>query len=140
MASLRFVIFAFCCFLYQLQQAVAPPPTNIEAYKPSTDFPSNVQESNTGFGDMADLNKMLTKLQHNIDDINVRQKIMEAQMKSPFSFESGRMAAAILDTSQPSATFRDRKILSANGRFLQISPDGTVNGTLDRNPYSKKIV
>lgn len=148
MAPFGFVIVAFCCFFYQLQQVVAPPPpppppTNIEAYKPKTDFPSNVQDSNTGFGDMVNLNKMLTKLQHNIDDINVRQKIMEAQMKSPFGFESSRMEAAIdfMDTSRPSVVHRNRKIVSATGVFLQIFPDGTANATKDiRSPYSKKIV
>ena len=143
MAPFGLLTFACYCFFYQLQQVVAPPPATIEAYKPSTDSSSNVQESNSGFGDMAKLNKMLKKYQHKIDDINVRRRMMEAQMKSPFNFQSGRMAAAFshVDTSTPSA-MHSRRIMSnfgaTDGVFLQIFPDGTVNGTRDiSSPLSK---
>ena len=125
---------------------MAPPPAPvIEAYKPTTTpaLTTKVQDTNSGFGSLNKLSKMLTELQHKIDDIEVQRRIMEAQMKSPPSFYPGRMEAGLLytNTDQPSITYNNRKIVSANGVFLQIFPSGVANGTTDdTSPYSKMII
>ncbi len=145
MDQVGFVIFASCCvLLFQFQHVVAPPPPIIEAYEPTTSPATTavMQDANSGFGSLNKLSKMLTKLQHKIDDINVRRKIMEAQMKSPFGVSS-RMEAAFqyTYTSKPSYTYLNQKIVSGNGVFLQIFPDGMANGTRDpSSPYGKITV
>jgi hypothetical protein len=68
---------------------------------------------------------------------------MEAQMKSPFGLSPSRMEAALdyTYTLIPSIVYRNQKIVSANGVFLQIFPDGTANGTRDdTSPYGKTMV
>ncbi|CAB3998404.1 fibroblast growth factor 1 isoform X2 [Paramuricea clavata] len=143
MARFGFLSFTCCCVLIQLQQIVAPPPPIIEAYKPTSGLTESVQDTNSGFGGLKKLNKMLTKLQHKIDDINIRRKIMEAQMKSPFGLSPSRMEAALdyTYTLIPSIVYRNQKIVSANGVFLQIFPDGTANGTRDdTSPYANITV
>lgn len=142
MACFIFVSFASCCvFVSLIQEAVAPPSPIIEAYKPTSEEPTtSYQEENQGFGSLVNLRTMLTKLEHKIDDFNVRRKIMEAQMKAPNGLFPSRMEAALDYTYAgiPSTVYHNRKIVSVSGVFLQIFPDGTANGTRDdTSPYSK---
>lgn len=85
-----------------------------------------------------DLQKMLKKLEHKIDDAEVRERIMVAQISAPFAFKNKRMAAALefINTKIPSIIYNASKIVSGSSVFLQIFNDGTVNGTMEMtSPY-----
>ncbi|XP_028401351.1 uncharacterized protein LOC114524463 [Dendronephthya gigantea] len=145
MACFGFASFASCCVLVSLiQQTVAPPSPIIEAYKPTTVEPTTgFQEGNQGFGGLDNLRTMLTRLEHKIDDFNMRRRFMEAQMKAPNGLFASRMEAALDYTNPgtPSTVYHNQKIVSVNGMFLQIFPDGTANGTRDdTSPYTSLSV
>lgn len=140
MARLRFLSFTCYYVFLQLQQAMASPPPLIEAYKPTTSVTTTVFHANRGVGTFRELGKILSNLQHKMNDINARRKFMEAQMRSPYAFLPTRMEAALdyTNTLIPSIRYFKTKIVSANGVFLQIFPDGTANGTRDdTSPYGK---
>ena len=132
---------ALCHVLLSLQQQTIASPV-IEAYKPKENG-KMVSNKMKVYGkkyvrSMVEFRKMLKNLEHKIDDAEVRQRIMEAQMSAPFAFKNKRMAAALefMNTKIPSIIYNDSTIVSGNGIFLQIFNDGTVNGTMTfATPY-----
>ena len=142
MAPFGLLSVACCCMLFQFRQVVAPPPPIIEAFKPTNAPTTNAQDANSGFGVLNKFSDMLAKFQHKIDDINMRRKFMEAQMKAPFGILPTRMEAALdyTNIAQPTFTNTNVQLVSYTGVFLQIFPDGTANGTRDpTSPYGKTV-
>ena len=134
----RFLVF-FHAF-YLAHHAMSAPI--IESYKPS----AKRIKATTSNKKWEEFNKLVKRLEHKIDQAEVRQKIMEAQMKFPWLVMSrgNKIHAAskkvYFNVDKPSNIYCNTTITTRDGRHLQIFEDGTVNGTTDhRSPYGKFI-
>lgn len=143
MANVRILCYAIFGILLQFNKCMARTSTSIiEAYKPTTSTTTKTKDETREEENLNKLDKMLITLEHKIQDINFRRRIMEQQRKFPINSFNARMEAALDITDlSPSIVYTNQKIVSGNGVFLQIFPNGNANGTRDdSSPYSKKII
>ncbi|XP_046853170.1 fibroblast growth factor 13-like [Xenia sp. Carnegie-2017] len=143
MANVRILCYAIFGILLQFNKSMARTSTSIiEAYKPTTSTTTKTKDETREEENLNKLDKMLITLEHKIQDINFRRRIMEQQRKFPINSFTARMEAALDITDlSPSIVYTNQKIVSGNGVFLQIFPNGNANGTRDdSSPYTNLTI